>query len=95
MKCLIIALALSSALQLSPQYRTADVKVDEVHSEYGTVSFVDSDGELWVVESNDVSGYVPGNEFTLVYDTMGTDYIYDDEIVAVAKAEVVYAEDEA
>lgn len=89
---LIVALALSSVLQFSPQYRTAEAEVDVVRPEYGTVSFVDSDGELWIIEAGDVSSYIPGNEFILVYDTMGTDDIYDDEIVAVAKVEVVYAE---
>ena len=89
---MIIALVLSSALQFTPSYRCAEVEVDEVRPEFGTVSFVDTDGELWVIESDDVSDYVSGDKYTLVYDTVGTDDIYDDEIIAVAKVEVVYAE---
>lgn len=85
---IILALALSSALQSSPQLRVADVEVESVM--HSMVTFVDTDGEAWVAEVDDVSKYSVGNDYVLVYDTMGTDDIYDDEIVAIAEMEVLH-----
>lgn len=87
---IILALALSSALQSSPQLRVAEVEVESVNHECNTVLFVDTDGEGWVAEVNEVSGYSVGKDCVLVYDTMGTDDIYDDEIVAIAEMEVLH-----
>lgn len=87
---IILALALSSALQSCPQLRVAEVEVESVHPVYNMVSFVDTDGEAWVAEVDEVSGYSVGKDCVLVYDTMGTEDIYDDEIVAIAEMEVLH-----
>lgn len=86
----ILALALSSALQSSPQLRVAEVEVESVSHMYNTVSFVDTDGEMWVAEVDKSSKYLIGSSCALVYDTMGTEDIYDDEIVAIAEMEVLH-----
>lgn len=85
-----LALALSSALQSSPQLRVAEVEVESVHPMCSTVSFVDTDGEAWVAEVQTVSEYSVGEDCVLVYDTMGTEDIYDDEIVAIAEMEALH-----
>ena len=87
---IILALALSSALQSCPQLRVAEVEVESVRPEYNMVSFVDTDGEAWVAEVDKVSEYSVGKDCVLVYDTMGTEDIYDDEIVAIAEMEVLH-----
>ena len=86
---IILALALSSALQSCPQLRVAEAEVESVHPVYNMVSFIDTDGEAWVAEVDEVSGYSVGKDCVLVYDTMGTEDIYDDEIVAIAEMEVL------
>ena len=86
----ILALALSSVLQSSPQLRVAEVEVESVHPIHNMVSFVDTDGEAWVAEVDEISGYSVGKDCVLVYDTMDTDDIYDDEIVAIAEMEVLH-----
>lgn len=86
----ILALALSSALQSSPQLRVAEVEVESVHPMHSMVTFVDDDGEAWIAEVDEVSGYSVGKDCVLVYDTMDTDDIYDDEIVAIAEMEVLH-----
>ena len=86
----IIALALSSLLQSCPQLRVADVEVEFVNNKQNIVSFVDTEGEAWVAEVDEVSKYSVGKDCVLVYDTMDTDDIYDDEVVAIAEMEVLY-----
>lgn len=87
---LILALALSSVLQSSPQLRVAEVEVESVHPMHNMVTFVDTDGEAWVAEVDDASKYSVGDDCTLVYDTMEMSDIYDDEIVAIAEMEVLH-----
>lgn len=87
---LILSLALSSVLQSSPQLRVAEVEVESVHPMHNMVTFVDTDGEAWVAEVDDVSKYSVGDDCTLIYDTMDTSDIYDDEIVAIAEMEVLH-----
>lgn len=87
---LVLALALSSALQSSPQLRVAEVEVESVHPIHNMVTFVDTDGEAWVAEVDEASGYSVGKDCVLVYDTMDTDDIYDDEIIAIAEMEVLH-----
>lgn len=86
----IIALALSSLLQSCPQLRVADVEVEFVNNKQNIVSFVDTEGEAWVAEVDEVSKYSVGKDYVLVYDTMETEDIYDDEIVAIAEMEVLH-----
>ena len=86
----ILALALSSALQSCPQLRVAEAEVESVNHMYGIVTFVDTDGETWVAQVDEVSVYSVCKDCVLVYDTMETEDIYDDEIVAIAKMEVLH-----
>ena len=87
---IILALALSSALQSSPQLRVAEVEIESVNHKHNIVSFVDTDGEAWVAEVDEASKYTVGGDCVLVYDTMETEDIYDDEIVAIAAMEVIH-----
>ena len=45
---------------------------------------VSPDGELWFCETDDMS---VGTSCIMVYDTCGTEYLYDDEIVWIATRE--------
>lgn len=87
---IIIALALSSLLQSCPQLRVAEVEIESVNHKQNIVSFVDTDGEAWVAEVDEASKYTVGEDCVLVYDTMETEDIYDDEIVAIAEMEVIH-----
>lgn len=86
----VIALALSSALQCNSRFRVAEVEVEAVHYVSNTVSFIDTDGEVWIAEVDDSHKYSVGNCCALVYDTMDTEDIYDDEIVAIAEMEILH-----
>lgn len=89
---IVIGLVLSSLLQRNPHFRVADVEVESVDRQTGIVTFVDNEGEAWTAESVRVSVYSAGEKCTLVFDNMGTEDIYDDEIVAIAEVEVFHAE---
>ena len=86
----ILALALSSALQCNSRLRVIEAEVEAVYCVSNTVAFVDSDGEVWISEVDNASKYTVGSNCALVYDTMETDDIYDDEIVAIAEMEVIH-----
>lgn len=89
---IIIALVLSSLLQNTTHFRVSDVDVDSVDRQTGIVSFVDNEGEVWEAEVDRTSEYSVGEKCVLVFDNMGTENIYDDEIVVIAEVEVFHAE---
>lgn len=80
---IVIGLVLSSLLQRNPHFRVADVEVESVDRQTGIVTFVDNEGEAWAAEIERTFEYPAGEECTLVFDNMGTESIYDDEIVAI------------
>lgn len=87
---IILALALSSALQCNSRLRVTEAEVEAAHYISNMVSFIDTDGEVWIAEVESASKYTVGSNCVLVYDTMGTEDIYDDEIVAIADMEVLH-----
>ena len=74
-----IALALSGAT--SGGYADYRVETGYICAQNQIVT---PDGELWYAETDDMS---VGEACVMVYDTCGTEYLYDDEIVWIATRE--------
>jgi hypothetical protein len=55
--------------------------VIEVDRENDTVTFVDSMGEAWTFSG--AEDWAKGDGIVVIMDTMGTENIYDDEIIEV------------
>lgn len=89
---LIIAMAIASAIQTKSSLRIACVEVESVSPESSLVTFVDSMDELWAAEVNEPGEYQAGEEFVLIYNDMGTEFIYDDEIVSIIEVEVAHGQ---
>lgn len=49
------------------------------------VQLLDEDGETWIVEIGYASEFDPNGYYCIFFDTMGTDDIYDDEVVKLWK----------
>ena len=84
---ILLALTLIAPIYIGANYftvfskeRTHEVPavVDEVTED--CVVLVDSDGEAWVFEGD---GYEVGQLVVVVFDDMGTEDIYDDEIIEI------------
>ena len=73
---LIIPLALFP--MVLNEYHEVPAVVEEVTED--CVVLVDSDGEAWVFEGD---GYEVGQLVIVVFDDMGTEDIYDDEIIEI------------
>lgn len=58
-------------------------KVQVIEACDGVYAVVDGAGEVWEFESNKT--YFVGEVFTVKFDTLGTEDIYDDEIIAIKK----------
>ena len=66
------------------QNRSSVAVVDSVDSDIDLVVFVDTNGELWAAEVDNIREYAIGSEFLLTFDKNGTDNIYDDIIVGIS-----------
>ena len=76
---LFIPLALFPiALKENCEYHEVPAVVEEVTAD--CVVLVDNDGEAWVFEGD---GYEVGQLVIVVFDDMGTNDIYDDEIIEI------------
>ena len=84
---ILLALTLIAPIYIGANYftvfskeRTHEVPavVDEVTED--CVVLVDNDGEAWVFEGD---GYAVGQSVIIVFNDMGTDDIYDDEIIQI------------
>lgn len=89
MKSLIIALVVGLAMSnptidTNPNYHTMDAVVTAGNPEI--VQFETEDGSGWWIEQPDMR-YTEGSMYTITFDSMGTDDIEDDIIVAIVKAE--------
>ena len=58
-------------------------KVQVIEACDGVYAVIDGSGEVWEFESNKT--YFVGEVFTVKFDTLGTESIYDDEIIAIKK----------
>ncbi len=56
-------------------------KVQVIEAYDGVYAVIDGSGEVWEFESN--STYFVNEVLTVKFDTMGTESIYDDAIIAV------------
>lgn len=75
---LIVPLTLFPMVLNSNEYYEAPAVVEEVTE--NCVVLVDNDSEAWVFEGD---GYEVGQLVIVVFNNMGTDNIYDDEIVEI------------
>ena len=64
-----------------PSTRMAHGMVTAIDEDANTIELTDEDGEMWVVEVGCVSDYDLNGYYRILFDTMGTDTIYDDKIV--------------
>ena len=55
--------------------------VTAIDEDANTIELTDEDGEMWVVEVSCASDYDLNGYYRILFDTMGTDTIYDDKIV--------------
>ena len=58
-------------------------KVQVIEAYDGVYAVVDGTGDVWEFESDKT--YFVGEVFTVKFDTLGTEDIYDDEIIAIKK----------
>lgn len=68
------------ALQSNVEHREIAGVVDEVNPATGYITLVDAYGEAWVCEGEDLE---VGQPVIIVFNDMGTDDIYDDEIIQI------------
>ena len=68
------------ALEQNYEYREIASVVDEVNPATGCITLVDAHGEAWVCEGEDLE---VGQPVIIVFNDMGTDNIYDDEIIQI------------
>lgn len=62
------------------EHREIAAVVDEVNPSTGYITLVDAHGEAWVCEADH---FEVGQPVIIVFDDMGTDDIYDDEIIEI------------
>ncbi len=65
--------------------RMAHGVVTAIDEDANTIELTDEDGEMWVVEVGCVSDYDLNGYYRILFDTMGTDTIYDDKIVELRR----------
>ena len=58
-------------------------KVQVIEAYDGVYAVIDGTGDVWEFESDKT--YFVGEVFTVKFDTLGTEDIYDDEIIAIKK----------
>ena len=68
------------ALQSNVEHREIAGVVDEINPATGYITLVDAHGEAWVCEGEDLE---VGQPVIIVFNDMGTDDIYDDEIIQI------------
>lgn len=68
-----------------PSTRMAHGVVTAIDEDANTIELTDEDGEMWVVEVGCISDYDLNGYYRILFDTMGTDTIYDDEIIELCR----------
>ena len=68
------------ALEQNCEHREIAGIVDEVNPATGWITLVDAHGEAWVCDGEDLE---VGQPVIIVFNDMGTDDIYDDEIIRI------------
>ena len=90
MKMLFIALALILSVTNGNEnirYDNGTVMSNYLYEEdYNIVVFVDSNGDEWIIED---SVAPVGSKCIIEYNTKGTEYLYDDEILSVIYLDVL------
>lgn len=80
---LIYGAFLLPLLTLGDSTRIYTAKVQVIESNDNVYAVVDANGDVWEFESN--NHYFINEVLKVRFDTMGTDTIYDDEIIAIKK----------
>ena len=65
--------------------RVVYAEVVSVNEGDNIVQLLDEDGETWIVEIGYAPEFDPNGYYCIFFDTMGTDDIYDDEVVKLWK----------
>lgn len=65
--------------------RVVCAEVVSVNEGDNIVQLLDEDGETWIVEIGYAPEFDPNGYYCIFFDTMGTDDIYDDEVVKLWK----------
>lgn len=65
--------------------RVVCAEVVNVNEGDNIVQLLDEDGETWIVEIGYAPEFDPNGYYCIFFDTMGTDDIYDDEVVKLWK----------
>lgn len=68
-----------------PSTRMAHGVVTAIDEDANTIELTDEDGEMWVVEVGCTSDFDLNGYYCILFDTMGTDTIYDDEIIELCR----------
>ena len=68
-----------------PSTRIAYGVVTAIDKDTKTIELTDENGEAWIAEVGYVSGFDLNGYYCISFNTMGTDTIYDDEIVGLWK----------
>ena len=88
-KTIIITLLLSISIiipicmsvNFTNTFHAREEKVQVIEANNGEYAVVDEDGEVWEFTSDHT--YFKDEVLTIKFDTLGTETIYDDEIIAV------------
>lgn len=80
---LIYGAFLLPLLTLGDSTRIYTAKVQVIESNDNVYAVVDANGDVWEFESD--NHYFINEVLKVRFDTMGTDTIYDDEIIAIKK----------
>lgn len=80
---LIYGAFLLPLLTLGDSTRIYTAKVQVIESNDNVYAVVDANGDVWEFESN--NHYFINEVLKVRFDTMGTNTIYDDEIIAIKK----------
>lgn len=80
---LIYGAFLLPLLTLGDSTRIYTAKVQIIESNDNVYAVVDANGDVWEFESD--NHYFINEVLKVRFDTMGTDTIYDDEIIAIKK----------
>lgn len=70
---------------VSAYTRVVCAEVVSVNEGNNIVQLLDEDGETWIVEIGYAPEFDPNGYYCIFFDTMGTDDIYDDEVVKLWK----------
>ena len=76
-----IIIPICMSINFTNAFHVREEKVQVIEANNGEYAVVDEDGEVWEFTSDHT--YFKDEVLTIKFDTLGTEIIYDDEIIAV------------